>query len=797
MHYTFTKSAPALSQFSIFVKLNFFQYLLLATFSFTSGLQLNAQVPEIEWAKSYGGNDSEVAQKVLLTADGGYYVVGYTGSNSGDVGVNHGSMDYWIIKLNNLGDIVWENTYGGSNYDYALSAVLTGEGGCILVGKSQSNDGDATDNHGFDDYFAVCVDSDGNTVWKKSYGGSNFEQAKAIVATNDGNYVIYGHSSSTDGDKTTSFGGADLWMVKINPAGNIIWEKSYGDADENFGDALLQTTTGEFILSWHIAGAGDYRLMKLSADGDIIWNKTYGGTNSDIAYAIKENSSGSFIINGISNSVDGDVTGLHGAFASDIWAMEINGDGDIIWKKCFGGTADETGTDVIINNNGNYVLAGISTSNNDGDVTGHHGAAYSGDYWIFELDASQNIIWQLSLGGTSTDEIYSIQQTPDNGYILAGWSGSANGDVTDHIFIFDFWIVKLSNTCEELTWYADADNDGFGNALSTLTACDMPVGYVANADDCNDANAAIFPGNTDICNALDDDCDGFIDEDVVFTTYYFDNDDDGFGDIDMDTTACNIIVGYVLSNTDCNDANATIHPDAIEICNDVDDNCNALTDEGLPEFTLFADADSDTFGNADVTITSCYAALTGYVINSSDCDDSNPDINPAADEICNALDDDCDGFTDENLPILTYYLDADSDTYGDAAIDSVSCTTPTGYVPNNTDCDDTNAAIYPGAIEILNGLDDNCDELIDEGVAINQLSPDALIQINNPVTNNLQINYHGTENINYYIITITGECIHKGQLNAGENIIDMSIFSTGLYFVVTNSLKVLRFEKIN
>ncbi len=795
MHNKFTKSA--LSQFSIFAKLNFSFYLLIAAFTLVGNMQLHAQLPEIEWAKSYGGNDAEIAQKVLLTPDGGYYVIGYTASNSVDVAYNHGSMDYWIIKLNNLGDIVWENTYGGSNYDYALNAVLTPEGGCILVGKSQSNDGDASDNHGFDDYFAVCVDSDGNTVWKKSYGGSNFEQAKAIVATNDGNYVIYGHSSSTDGDKTTSFGGADLWLVKINPAGNIIWEKSYGDADENFGDAIVQSSTGEFILSWHIAGAGDYRLMKLSADGDIIWNKNYGGTNNDIANAITENNTGGFIINGQSNSSDGDVVGLHGDFASDMWTMEINGDGDIIWKKCFGGTADEIGTDVLVNNSGNYVLAGIATSDNDGDVIGHHGGAYSGDYWIFELDASHNIIWQLSLGGTSTDEIYSIQQTPDNGYILAGWSGSANGDVTDHIFIFDFWIVKLTNTCDELTWYADADNDGFGNALSTLNACAMPVGYVANADDCNDANAAIFPGNTDICNAIDDDCDGFIDEDVVFTTYYFDNDNDGFGDAISDTLSCNLISGYVLNNFDCNDDNALINPDAIEICNDIDDNCNGLSDEGLPEFTLFADADSDTYGNADASITSCYAALTGYVINASDCDDTNPEINPSATEICNAFDDDCDGYTDENLPILTYYFDADSDTYGDAAIDSVSCTTPTGYVPNNTDCDDTNAAIYPGATEILNGLDDNCDELIDEGVAINNQQPIPLIQLNNTAINTLQINYTGTEIINFYIINIMGECIYKGQLNAGENNFDISTYSNGLYFVVTNRLKVVRFEKIN
>ena len=796
MHKTFTKPQFDLSQFFICSKTNFTYYFLLATLLLNTGLHLHAQAPEIEWAKSYGGSGSEIAHKVLLTADGGYYVVGYTSSNSGDVAFNNGSMDYWIIKLNSTGDIIWENTYGGSNYDYALSAVLTPDDGCILVGKSQSNDGDATDNHGFDDYFAVRVDSDGNTIWKKSYGGSNFEQAKAIVATNDGNYVMYGYSYSTDGDKSTTYGGADIWLVKINPDGDIIWEKSYGDAGENFGDAIVQSSTGDFILTWHIAGAGDYRLMKLSADGDIIWNQTYGGTNNDIAYAIKENTSGGFIINGQSNSVDGDVVGLHGV-ASDMWAMEINVDGAIIWKKCFGGSADEIGTDVIMNNSGNYVLAGIATSDNDGDVVGHHGGAYSGDYWVVELDASQNIIWQLSLGGTSTDELNTLQQTPDNGYIVAGWSASANGDVTDHIFIFDFWVVKLSNNCEELTWYADADNDGFGNVLSMQTACDMPSGYVANADDCNDSNAGIFPGNTDICNVVDDDCDGLTDEDVVFTTYYFDNDDDGFGDVDMDTITCSSIFGYVLDNTDCNDSNASINPDATEICNDLDDNCNGLSDESLPEYVLYADADSDTYGNADLYITSCYAAITGYVVDATDCDDSNTDINPAADEICNSLDDDCDGYTDENLPFIIYYEDADSDTYGNADIDSLACLTPTGYVANNTDCDDTNAAIYPGATEILNGLDDNCDELIDEGVAVHELLPDAFIHINNPVTTNLQINYSGTENIDFYIITITGENIYKGQLITGENNLDMSAFSNGLYFVVTNNLKVVRFEKIN
>ena len=280
----------------------------------------------------------------------------------------------------------------------------------------------------------------------------------------------------------------------------------------------------------------------------------------------------------------------------------------------------------------------------------------------------------------------------------------------------------------QTTFYQDADGDGFGSIALTTQACAAPAGYVTDNTDCNDdpgsGGAGIYPGATEICNGIDDNCDGLTDEGVT-TTFYQDADGDGFGNATITTQACTAPAGYVTDNTDCNDdpqsGGANIHPGATEVCNGIDDDCDGLNDEGVTT-TFYQDADGDGFGNTTITTQAC-TAPAGYVTNNTDCND-NPGaggagIYPGATETCNGIDDDCDGQIDEGVTI-TFYRDADGDGYGNAAVTTQACVAPTGYVTDNTDCNDNPAAggagIYPGATETCNGVDDNCNGQIDEGV---------------------------------------------------------------------------------
>jgi hypothetical protein len=267
-----------------------------------------------------------------------------------------------------------------------------------------------------------------------------------------------------------------------------------------------------------------------------------------------------------------------------------------------------------------------------------------------------------------------------------------------------------------VTFYRDADGDGFGNPAISQTSCTPIAGYVTNNTDCNDANKDVYPGAPEICDGIDNDCDGSIDEGASPTTFYRDADGDGFGNPAISQTSCTPIAGYVTNNTDCNDANKDVYPGAPEICDGIDNDCDGSIDEGASPTTFYRDADGDGFGNPAISQTSC-TPIAGYVTNNTDCNDANKDVYPGAPEICDGIDNDCDGSTDEGINVLTYYRDADGDGYGNPAVSQTSCIKPAGYVTNNGDCNDNNAAIHPGATEILNGIDDDCDGQIDEGVA--------------------------------------------------------------------------------
>ena len=241
---------------------------------------------------------------------------------------------------------------------------------------------------------------------------------------------------------------------------------------------------------------------------------------------------------------------------------------------------------------------------------------------------------------------------------------------------------------------------------------------MADPTDCDDTDAAIHPAADEVCDGVDNDCDGDIDIDAIDgTTWYPDVDGDTYGDANAGVTDCTQPTGYIADGTDCDDTDPAIHPGATEYCDGVDNDCDGDTDESnaVDVQPWYRDDDGDGYGDAGYFFVQCYAP-TGYVADSTDCDDTDPDINPGEDELCDAIDNDCSGVADDNNPIDgdTYYADTDDDGYGDPNVSILSCDELSGYVTDNTDCDDTTSLAAPSVAEFCDGIDNDCDGDIDE-----------------------------------------------------------------------------------
>ena len=426
-------------------------FILLLVF-FASCEKQKDETTKSAWQRTMGGSDLDVSWSIQQTNDGGYIITGFSSSNDHDVSGNHGYFDYWIVKITSTGKLDWQKSLGGSDLDLSWSIQQTNDGGYIIAGFSESNDGDVSGNHGKSDYWIVKLTSTGELDWQKSLGGSDRDESYSIEQTNDGGYIIAGCSESNDGDVSGNHGDYDYWIVKLTSTGEIDWQKSLGGSDLERAHSIQQTTDGGYIIAGYTwsndgdvsgyHGTRDFWIVKLTSTGKLDWQRSLGGYQNELAYYIQQTNDGGYIIAGESNSGNGDVTDTYGG--SDYWIVKLTSTGELDWQRSIGGSDDDYAYSVQQTNDGGYIIAGSSESN-DGNVSENHG---NYDYWIVKLTSTGELDWEKSLGGSDLDESFSIQQTTDRGYVIAGCSESNDGDVSENHGSRDYWIVKLTSTGE-------------------------------------------------------------------------------------------------------------------------------------------------------------------------------------------------------------------------------------------------------------------------------------------------------------------------------------------------------------
>jgi hypothetical protein len=420
---------------------------------------IHGQNPNILWQNTINANGFDTISTSLPVSTGGTLLVATSDSDSsGDKTENsNGGNDIWLIKINDTGTIEWQETIGGSLLDFINSAKETPDGGFILGGGSRSGiSGDKTEeNVGGNDLWILKINAVGVIEWQTTIGGTSSDSVRAINLTNDNGYIVSASSQSgISGDKTEiGNGGIDIWLLKIDSLGAILWQNTIGSNNDDIPTAVDQTADGGYILgnysnsgisgdkSEPVNGFQDFWVIKTDANGTIEWENTIGGNNGDVLRDLKILNTGNYLVLGYSDSdISLDKTeNSRGTF--DYWIMELNTNGDIVWQKTIGGDDEDFAFNLEITADGNYLIAGQSKSDSSGEKTDDSKGGI--DFWPMKIDPSGGIIWQETIGGNSNDNLVNAFEISD-GYIICGHSFSdISDDKTENSSFIDPWIVKL------------------------------------------------------------------------------------------------------------------------------------------------------------------------------------------------------------------------------------------------------------------------------------------------------------------------------------------------------------------
>jgi hypothetical protein len=355
-----------------------------------SGLVSLSQAQQ-RWIKTYGGPSDDEGYSVQQTSDGGYIVAGTTAS------YGNGAQVY-LIKTNASGDTLWTKTYGGPSNDEGYSVQQTTDGGYVIAGYTNSY------GAGGYDVYLIKTNASGDTLWTRTYGGTNQDYANSVQQTSDGGYIVAGF--------TNSFGAGnyDVYLIKTNASGDTLWTRTYGGTGADFGNSVRQTSDTGYIVAGYTesfgAGLADFYVIKTKANGDTLWTRTYGGTNQDYGYWAQQTTDGGYIVAGSTSSL--------GAGLDDVYLIKTNASGDTLWTRTYGGALNDRGYFVRQTSDTGYIVTGYTYSYGAGSI----------DVYLIKTNASGDTLWTRTYGGAGVDVGNAVQQASDGGYILAGFTTS-------------------------------------------------------------------------------------------------------------------------------------------------------------------------------------------------------------------------------------------------------------------------------------------------------------------------------------------------------------------------------------
>jgi hypothetical protein len=363
--------------------------------------------PEIEWSRTFDGGGSDWGYSVQQTSDGGYIIAGITYSYGDGYG------DVYLIKTDSNGNLQWSRTFGGSKIDWGESVYQTADGGYIVVGEANSFGVNGSD------VYLIKTDPDGNLLWNRTFGGENYDWGESVQQTADGGYIIVGVTNSFGA------GSSGVYLIKTDSNGNMQWSKTFGGTRHDRGESIQQTSDGGYIIAGYTdsfgSGGYDVYLIKTDSSGNIQWNRTLGGGGDDKGYSVQQTSDGGYIIAGYTNS--------SGSGKRDVYLIKTDSNGNMQWSRTFGGSGDDTGWSVYQTSDGGYIIVGVTNS---------FGAGRN-DVYLIKTDSNGNLQWSKTLGSSEDDVGFSVQQTDDGGYIIAGGTNSSKAG-------YDVWLIKLKSS---------------------------------------------------------------------------------------------------------------------------------------------------------------------------------------------------------------------------------------------------------------------------------------------------------------------------------------------------------------